>query len=388
MTANPPSDEEGLGDDIFGSDVYEASSPLQRKFLPWHKPRKQFVRQKQWCEQINALLNEMQPDNGMLRYLGLPGVDLLDLRYFHTHICEPNNINLLFLGFNSGVQPGSPAQTELNISLDEVRRLKNIDASSDVVYDDICRIADERSIAWKKAKDFGTFDVVNLDLCDSFATASPGTAGNTHYFAFNRLMSLQARRKNPWLLFLTTKTGREDIHAESLRIFQNTYRENLEYEEFQVISKEKLQIEDADTLKSVAKTSEGHLNVFLVGLCKWILGLGLVQTPQCKIEVKSTIGYRVNGMAEHDDLVSIALRFEPTFGVSEDSSGLSTDQAHQLDEGRLAVKILKQLNNRRCADKILAGNTELYEEMVSSTEELLALARYDIALYRDWLAAH
>ena len=142
-------DDVSFADGIFGETVYEAPKPSKKTFLPWHKPRKQFVRSHQWCEQINSLLRVMQPEGKALKYLGLPGTDLLDLRYFHARVCEPQNIGLRFLGFNSSANPDSDAQTELNIALDEVRKLSKIDPLSDVIPDDFCLVANEKSMAWR-----------------------------------------------------------------------------------------------------------------------------------------------------------------------------------------------------------------------------------------------
>ena len=44
-----------------------------------------------------------------MRYLGLPGTDLIDLRYLHEQLCRDNNRSLCFLGFNTEAQSGSPA---------------------------------------------------------------------------------------------------------------------------------------------------------------------------------------------------------------------------------------------------------------------------------------
>ncbi len=41
---------------IFETNVYEAPRAPDRPFYPWHRPRKQFVRRKQWCEQVKLLL--------------------------------------------------------------------------------------------------------------------------------------------------------------------------------------------------------------------------------------------------------------------------------------------------------------------------------------------
>lgn len=382
---NLPTEGEELGDDIFGTDVYEAQRPPKKDFLPWHKPRKQFVRHFQWCEQVNLLLDVFRPDDGVLKYLGLPGVDLLDLRHFHTEICKPKDIRLRFLGFNSGASPQSKAHTEMNISLAEVCNLDMIDAQSVIMPNDFCQVANTNSLAWEKTKEFGPYDVVNLDLCDGFAVHEPSIDGTTYYDALNCLITLQAKRKDPWLLFLTTRTGRRDINDQVLEKLLETYRNNLSnFPEFKVCSKETLTIEDDETLREIAATPNGHLTVFLVSLCKWMLGLALGQNPPCKIEVKSTISYRVDMGADHDDLVSIALKFEPTFGSIYDPAGLSRGPIAAPDEGTLAVKILSRVLKRISADGILADNAEISEAMTIATERLLTLARYDIEAYRDW----
>ena len=153
---NEPSD---LADDIVGVDSYEAPVPAKKVFLPWHRPRKQFVRVKQWCEQIKKLLDEIQIEGGALRYFGLPGIDLLDLRCFHHTICVPRNLKLCFLGFNSGSDPASSEQAELNISLDEISKLGSIDPRSMVIPDDFRRLASDQSIAWQRTLALGPFDV-------------------------------------------------------------------------------------------------------------------------------------------------------------------------------------------------------------------------------------
>ena len=264
---NPPhNDDVGHADDIFSTIVYEAPKPLKKIFLPWHKPRKQFVRHHQWCKEIQALLADVQPGGRTLKYLGLPGVDLLDLRYFHSQVCEPKQLQMRFLGFNSGANPKSESQTDLNISLDEVRKLNMIDPLSEIICDDFCLVANPSSMAWRKTRDLGPYDIINLDLCDGFGAHQPGALDNTHYNAVNRLLSLQAKSKHPWLLFLTTRTGKQDIHDELLQKFHDKYKQNLaDCNAFRQVSLDGLDIGDEAALIAAADTPDGHLAVFLAG---------------------------------------------------------------------------------------------------------------------------
>jgi|HubBroStandDraft_1064217.scaffolds.fasta_scaffold13653_2 hypothetical protein len=386
--SKPPDGTQGTGltDDIFGTSLYQAQVPATKQFLPWHRPRKQFVRHRQWCGEIGKLLDDFARDSEPLRYLGLPGVDLIDLRCIHGLICEPRNLGLRFLGFNSGARPGSASHTDLNISLDEVRKLALVDPQSDVIGDDFSRLSNQESVAWRRAHDSGPYDVINLDLCDGFGAHPPSLLDDTHYNAVNSLLSLQARKKHPWLLLLTTRAGRAFVHDDVLQILLNQYLQNLAgCPAFREASAEKLGITTEDELAGAMDDPKAMLHLFLVGLSKWLIGLAIAQRPPSKVEVRSTIGYRVQSGAACEDLISLAIRFEPTFIPVADRTGLAKRGAKVPDECESSVHAFRRIASRKDADALLAANAELRAEMISSTAALLELARYDIAAYHAWL---
>lgn len=386
MTTLANEQEEGLMDDEFPITAYEAPSREKRPFLPWHRPRKHFVRHEQWQQQIEILANAGQLEHGTIRYLGLPGTDLLDIRHFHRTLCEPKELMLRFLGFNRAAHPQDVGQTELNISLDEVRKLPRIDPRSDVIADDFCLLADESSLAWDRARDLGPFDVINIDLCDGFATHQPGTLDKNHYNAVSKLMALQAGKKQPWLLFLTTRTGLQDINVDVMNALIEKYRRNLaECDSFQKKSSEDFGIANDNDLHQAVKTPEGHLSVFLVALCKWMIGIGMGQQPPFKVAVTSTLGYRVAPGATHNDLVSIAFRFDPTFAAAPDPMGIARVEDARPSECQLATATVRRVKNRKCVDTILRNDPTIMTSMVEATAELLALARYDTEEFQKWL---
>lgn len=354
MTTPLNEPEEGLMDDEFPITAYEAPSREKKPFLPWHRPRKHFVRHQQWQLQIDNLVKEVPLDQQTLRYLGLPGTDLLDIRHFHKTLCEPRELKLRFLGFNTAAHPQDAGQTELNISLDEVLKLPRIDPRSNVIADDFCLLADDSSLAWSHARDLGPFDVINLDLCDGFAKHRPDCLDNNHYNAVNKLMALQSGKKQPWLLFLTTRTGQQDINEAVLNTLIEKYRRNLaECVSFQEKSSTDFGIaNDTDLLREV-KTPDGHLSVFLVALCKWMIGIGVGQQPPFKVSVTSVHGYKVSPDATHNDLVSIAFRFDPTFAPAPDPMGIARVEDGRPNECQLATATVRRVKNRRCVDTIL-----------------------------------
>lgn len=179
--AEPTADEE-LAASVVPNFQYGLQPTPKRAFAPWHRPRKQFVREQQWRNQIEKLLDEQPDPPKELAYLGLPGSDLLDIRYFHGEICQPRNLELRFLGFNTS-QHTSGAGIDLNTSLAEVHDLESVHEASEVLRDDFRAIADDLSQAWSRTKRMGPFDVINLDLCDGFAKEPETSEQDTHYNA-------------------------------------------------------------------------------------------------------------------------------------------------------------------------------------------------------------
>lgn len=382
-------DEGGHADDIIGDLVYEAAMPaVAKEFLPWHRPRKQFVRDRQWCVEIQKLHEASPLADGVLKYLGLPGVDLLDLRHFHSAVCETNGLKLRFLGFNSSARAASTAHTELNISLDEVRRLPRVDQLSDVIGDDFALVANANSIASRRARELGPFDVINLDLCDGFGAHPPaGALKHSYYDAVSSLFALQAHNKHSWLLLLTTRADKPNINADVLQALVDKYIQNLdECDLFREASRNNFDIETKAALEAAVGTPTGLVQVFVTGLCKWFAALALQNQPPTNVEVRSVIGYTVDVGSEHEDLISLAIKFTPTFVPAKDPLGLANHPVAPPSECKISTRALKCVAKRINADKKLAEDAELRQGMVDAMAQLLSLARYDIAAYKAWVA--
>jgi hypothetical protein len=382
----PIPDDEQLADDIVGASIYEASTPPKKEFLPWHHPRKQFVRAEQWTLQIERMLKDYTPEGHPLRYLGLPGTDLLDLRHFHAVLCEPRQLQLRFLGFSSAASSTSSLQVELNISLDEVKKLPFIDPLSDVLPDDIRRIANEDSIAFRRAQTLGPYDVINLDLCDGFGSDVPGTIDDTHYNAVGRLLSLQVRNKNPWLLLLTTRVGQAHVHATVVEKLMNKCIQNLaECDEFKETLKNSFSISDSGAFQEMAKSPAGLLVAFLIGISKWLLGMAVRNNPQASMELKSIIGYTIAKDSSCEDLVSLAFSFHPQTAPISDPMGLANQPVVIIEECPLSAKIVTRVAKRVNADEILKANGTLHKEMTEAMATLLEVARYNKNDYYEWV---
>lgn len=365
---------------IFGTLDYDPTELERREFKPWHRPRKQFVRREQWAEQVKRLYAD-RPIGEPLRYLGLPGTDLIDLRYLYEQICRPDGRPLIFLGFNSEAQPRSPARRELDISLYEVRRLPNVEQQSEVIQDDFRRISDETSIAWKRARTLGPFDVVNIDLCNGLASDSP-TIHQSIYNALSQVTALQAHSLTPWLLLITTRIGPNTFDPDAEAAILQCFHDNIcTCDGFAEECQQLLGL-DVETIDASACADADYLKLMIVALGKWLAKL--VQASRTsQVVLASTLGYRVVESAPCEDLVSIALRCDPIIARPEDA--LSPSPPQPFDECKTAKRIVRRTANRKDVDSLLEADSDMHETLVVEMEDLLTAARYGAARYRPWL---
>ena len=375
-------DKDDLTAGIFGDSEYVRPQTEPKEFKPWHKPRKQFVRR----EQLSALLlrlYERRKPGDPLRYLGLPGTDLIDLRYLHEQLCRANDRPLRFLGFNTEAQPGNPAHVQLSVSLDEVRRLPNVDTQSDVIHDDFRRIGNPKSIAWSRTRQIGPFDVVNIDLCDGLAS-DPPQSDESVYKALAQLMAFQVRNPNPWLLLVSTRIRHGMFDADAEKQLVDLFHKNVNTCEGFAEACEQLLELDAKSIDPATCSEADLLKLMTVAIGKWLSALVQVHAPS-RVELASTHGYRVDPVAAQEDLISLALRVEPVITTSPDA--LSPTAPTPEDECMTAKAILRRSAHRLDVDTILEQQTDLHEELIGETERLLADARYEVEGYRAWLTS-
>lgn len=367
---------------IFGDLKYAAPSTALKEFKPWHKPRKQFVRRNQLVALLQPLLsNRVVTDP--LRYLGLPGTDLLDLRYLHEKLCNECDRPFKFLGFSRAAKPGSAAHVQLSISLDEVRRLPNVDTQSDVIHEDFRCLSDRNSVAWSYARRLGPFDVINVDLCDGLASESPHNSESI-YDALAILLALQSRNSNPWLLLITTRIGRGMFDARAERLLVEHFRQNVSSCDGFAEACGHVLDANAEAIDPADCNEADLLTLMTAAIGKWLSMLAQVQSPNA-VELARTEGYRVYPASNVEDLVSLALRFDPI--IEAPVNPLSPAKRKLVDECKSAKDILRSASSRNNVDVILEECPALNEELIVETMNLLAKARYDVSGYRAWLAS-
>lgn len=378
---------EDLLDGVYLPEPVHALVPT-REFAPWHHPRKQFVRIRQWCSEVQKLAPQLGLGPGdPLRYLTLPGNEMLDIRALHG-VVAPLGIKLRYLGFNS-VGPNTPAQAELALSQSEVRALSSIDEFSIVVEDRLETVANERSPALEQARKAGPFHAINLDLCDSIAFREIGHSKGSMLEATGKLLELQLQSSSPWLLFITTKAEPGLLGDFAKQGFGKAIAANtLASDEFRAklatLIAADLDELDADLDHAWNGQDQTFLRLFCTGLGKWLLSILSNAAPPRELTFLSGCYYQSG--PHGPDMLSLAFRCGPAAQQLNDPSDIlpKTAPAAPFSEVGAALDLADRVAGLFDLDAHLAGDKPLQEKLIRQAGKLMAAARYSEADFEAW----
>ena len=391
---NDATTEDDLLSDVIPQNIQHEQLP-RKDFMPWHRPRKQWVRVKQWKQETLRLVDAIKLTDRPLTYLSLPGDDLLDIRVIYE-ACERKQVKLRFLGFNNPIGSGIAVDAERSLSIAEVISLPLVDDNSIVVRDRLESIANKKSLGFKWVRDYGTFDVINIDLCDSISAPSQRRGnGPTYYDALFYLLEHQVKtRTSPWLFFLTTRCGNGDVHPEDVESLYSCIRSNVKMSEtFCAIMADLFGLDNFDESSlTTVKERTGFpefMQMFSIGFGKWLLQAMMKGIPPSKVKMLTSYHYQV---MEPGDMISVAYRFDPMPQPPIDPVGLtskstSSPETLHIIETQLAVTIVERTKALVDVDDTLGASPNEMENMIASTEALLSNARYPVDRYRGWLSS-
>lgn len=386
-------DIDDLADVIGNFDKADESDVGQNKdFKPWHHPRKQWVRAKQWCKHTEKLIGKLKK-NGLetLSYLTLPGDDLLDVREIHR-TCSKNGFKLKYLGFNTATQMLN--DDPLSINHYEMTSKEDVNNQSHIERERLELIAKENSMANKAFESRGPFDVVNIDLCNSVAIHSNRPSDVSYFDMLLKLLNSQFEKKSdPWVLFISSTVSVPEINKKVVEGFIAITKKNidssLDFKNELLRSLNKKEEELTGTLEAAfGNDSEEMISLFGISLCKWLLSICVDAQPHWTLTVEDVCCYAVQD--EKSTMISLALKFEKCSTVRKDSTGLAknNDSENELvDEAKLAVEALRTISGRLNLDSYLKENQDIFENMKRASVNLLEEAKYPIETYDTWLSS-
>lgn len=386
-----------LESDLGCDDVTHAKVSLKTKFLPWHKPRKQYIRSNQWNSLIVSLVDalDLKAKARSLEYLSLPGPDLLDVRSLYT-ACADKEVSIRFTGLNAIAVEDKESTMDQLISLDELRGLKYIDPSSDVYRDQLERLSNKNSIAYQKViKHASTYDVINIDLCGSFLESPPKENESSYYKALFELLRYQAdNRTEDWLFFITTRTNRDMVHAETFERFVKVLEDIFDVDQAVYDKCNELKIFGEDVLVDrridISKVGPGSFNNLVsAGIGKWVLSALTAETPAYKSKMLKLFGYNVLlDPGSTYDMISFGFWCTKMPTKAVDSFGLAGGVNLNSEDADVAiskcrVSVIDSISKILDVDQYLA-NDEAFEEALRSSVSLMKSARYDVDSYVTW----
>lgn len=376
------------------------SPPPMDQFKPWHLPRKHHVRHAQWGKSAEALIDLLPMDRNVIHYLCLPGEDLLDIEIL-ANVCRTKGRRLKYLGFDTSAASGTSSVQRLSAE-QQLKQSSAVEDTSEVIVDEFASIARNGSPGARKLRDLGSYDIVNLDMCDAFTTHD---YAHNHDAVLNLLNHQINHRAYPWLLYLTTRSETDRLQQAELEAYDKRLQDNIQRsEEFRKCLSQILGIAETsgpdlviETVKKVRKTNPfiaGRLLTIAVG--KWLLGI-MTKGHPWRVDLLSLYCYRTGMVAELRDkfandppnLFSLVFMLQKIPENKRDPSGLAESGRTevQIDEVKLAHKLAKCVGaNTVDLDLYFQNHQEEYGRLTAECERLLLNRYYSIEAYRAWIA--
>ena len=286
MTAATDESDQKIADDVLPEKTDDlAVPPVLDNLKPWHKPRKQFVRDHQWIHFSRQMLREekgkpglQKPESGApeVRYLTLPGIDYLDVRLL-AELCDELECCLTSTGFLAdGQNNESIAQAKLRE--DSLIKAKYISDRSHTYNFRIEEVTSKSNQAYRELFRRGPFHIINIDACGSIAAPSKQKSP-TLINTIHSILEYQFQNKTGrWLLFLTVDVRHDSIASDTLnKLLQTIITNANESDEFRVEALSLLDPNGTDLETEIEVASqipgEKFLKLFSLSFAKWLIHL-------------------------------------------------------------------------------------------------------------------
>ncbi|WP_434992301.1 PP_RS20740 family protein [Arthrobacter sp. Ld5] len=377
--------------------AYLPAVDLTPALKPWHRPHKHYVRTRQWLKAVQSLLGDpasaalrsdsgVEPNKTVLKYLGLPGSDLIDLDMIQQE-CLRRDIQLRYLGFDDASRGSDADLAYLALNEEILKRRGGIHRESTIIPDNISELGLINSMARHAVGD-NTFDVVNIDLCGS-PLADPAGNARTIYSALSGVQSIQSARTRPWLLFITgafDRRGSGPRQLENLRGLVEVFQSALEG--CPIAQGEVHRVFGSDPLPKILEhegcSESTHARLAVLSFVAWLAAISRGHGHSLH-NLLSVLAYRTDESQEDPPMHSLAIRVTPKLAIPPDATGLlpnspeSDASATTCNEFCQFVKRTEKIVD---VDQKLWDDDSLFNELVVEISALLEQRGYDVGSYQ------
>jgi hypothetical protein len=257
---------------------------------------------------------------------------------------------------------------------------------------DILDLAVENSRATNLVGEFGDFDIINLDLCDSIGT-NAGNDPARYHRALNSLLKHQGmKRSDPWILFLTTRADHQTIPALDVVNYWPAIKSNAQASANfagrldALMGAQSINFPMSEAAVTGMPQERLH-RLICLGFGKWLLNFMLTAQPRWSVKMLQGGCYRVH--QSNPDMLSLAFRFQPNLVAPVDPARIVPPPpagAIDPDEVALAEIMIAAVENITDVDRLIAGDTSLFDKLVRKTVPLFKNARLPIDPIDKYLA--
>lgn len=343
--------DQRIADDVLPAQVDELAVPVElNQLFPWHRPRKQLVRENQWLRYSRRLIerdkrSSVSPDREV-RYLTLPGIDYLDVRQL-ADVCRELGYSLTSTGFQSAGE-GNRYVARAQLREQSLIDAGHITGRSHTYPRRFEDIVHTNGNAYRDLRSRAPFHIVNIDPCGSIASPTAHHA-NRLIDALYRIVELQLELMTArWLFFITADVRPDSLAPQTLEQLCEPIYENADTnEEFLNRATPILNPGEPDIRIAASMAAErpgaAFLRLFSLGLAKWLLHLARNK----HWEVRTHHPYCYSTMPANDETPSmVCLAFEflpPPRGLQDKFAVVRAEPAPDIEPGDTSV---------RAADKI------------------------------------
>ncbi len=378
--------------DIFSSDddlfdleevAGKVEGEIENQYKPWHKPRKQFIRENQWFIPLKRIANSNKYSSiDTINYFGLPGGDLLDVTYISQELLNHNELNkkdFLIHGFINSDAEFNKAQSGLSQLLDK----DNVCKKSKIEKFSFEALSSSNSEAWKRIRSVGYYHFINLDFCNCILNEKTLPA-------IYRLLDYQTKRVigAPWLLCITTRLNKAGITPLLLEKFDAVLQDVKSDEGLTEIINSAFS-SSLLAVKKLTDLDEPHkvlLNELLqVCLIFWLVNEATKKG--CTIELKSSYKYSVDLYDREHDMHSFVFAIEKQDRVEADTLGLVSQSNEEILTSDkvtgLKVSALEKLGRSLDLDAHLEDDIVLLNKFADDMMSLLSRCGYSVSDYKE-----
>ena len=383
--------EASLQESALPAKTDERAVPLPLdKLKPWHRPRKQYIREQQWEYYAKRLIKALEKrgslEAGKLKYLSLPGIDHFDVEII-AKAAQDAELKLEALGFLSeATKEREMARSQLRVeSLIKKGLMKDTSVTIPYRIEDIVQ---KNSQAYLEVKNRAPFHIINIDACGSIARRSAGHS-NRIIDAVHCLMELQLNKmRDSWLLFVTTNAQPDNLSCEVRSKLEKAIKLNAEDSEaFKEGAINCLGEGSADDIEGAINCANDPLkfqSLFSLGFSKWLLR----NAKRVGWDVKCLQFYGYSTAADDVNQISmpcLAYEFKPRpITLTDPVEIVKPPEVGLVEETDYSMQAIASTQNMKNIDALFTEKPEVRFKYAKKQKGLLVSAGYQAAALEEF----